>query len=678
LEHLIWVWTIVKVMLGLGFVIFIHELGHFILAKWNGVKVEKFSIGFGKTLFGFTRGETEYVVAALPLGGFVKMLGEGTEELASTSNDPRAYPNKSVGARMAIISAGVIMNVLLAYACFVFFFQHERVEGSSALGAVAAGSPAYEAGLRPGDDILAVDDLRNVGYTSVRLKVLMSSHGQILHLEVKRPGYEDPIGLDIEPRREATADAPAIGIVASDSLEISDFRPMAGMQVPPTYPHLKPKERESKVDVLVAAGPAGQAPEPVADIFAYDRLLAKYAEEPIQHVIERRELSPTGEHGQLLERFELTVPACHFVDFGLRLGLEPIKAIRKDSPAEKAGFRTGDQLIKVDGRDDFDPVRLPALCYRNAGKPMTFEIEREVAAGERTRETLRVTPDDTPPRTKFAIGDEAVDVPGIGFCYPIKPQVAAVRPDSPAARAGLKPGDTINSLSIPPPPARKESEKSSTWWPLSIFKSKKAERPQTYDFSDHSSGWLAAFLDLQNRPIQKVELTVNKRPEPIKITPVPDLDWLDPTRGLHFYPQTRKLPPQALGLALGNGYDETIRNVSMVYSTFRSLAQKQVSPKNLGGPILIAQVAYAEASSGFTEFVRFLGVLSINLAVLNFLPIPPLDGGQMVFLIAEKVRGRPLPDSAVLGGTYFGLLLVLCLMVYVTYQDVFRLFKAWF
>ena len=88
---------------------------------------------------------------------------------------------------------------------------------------------------------------------------------------------------------------------------------------------------------------------------------------------------------------------------------------------------------------------------------------------------------------------------------------------------------------------------------------------------------------------------------------------------------------------------------------------------------MIAQVAYMTASSGFTDLVFFLGILSVNLAVLNFLPIPPLDGGQMVFLVAEKVRGRPLPESAVLAGTYFGLILVLCLMVFVTYQDVYRL-----
>ncbi len=93
------VFAIVLVALGLGFVIFIHELGHFLVAKWNDVKVEKFSIGFGPTLFGFRRGETEYVLAAIPLGGFVKMLGEGEETNENVkTTDPAAYPNKSVGA----------------------------------------------------------------------------------------------------------------------------------------------------------------------------------------------------------------------------------------------------------------------------------------------------------------------------------------------------------------------------------------------------------------------------------------------------------------------------------------------------------------------------------------------------------------------------------------------------
>jgi regulator of sigma E protease len=128
----------------------------------------------------------------------------------------------------------------------------------------------------------------------------------------------------------------------------------------------------------------------------------------------------------------------------------------------------------------------------------------------------------------------------------------------------------------------------------------------------------------------------------------------------------------SVATALQRGWDDTIENILSIYAMIRSLAQGRVSPKQLGGPGTIGYVAFESARQGLTELVRFLGILSINLAVLNFLPVPPLDGGQFLFLCAEKVRGRPLPDSALILGQYVGLVLVVCLMVFVLYQDFFR------
>jgi regulator of sigma E protease len=674
LENLNFLFTVVKVALGLGFVIFIHELGHFLLAKWNGVKVEKFSIGFGPTLFGWRRGDTEYVLAALPLGGFVKMLGEGPDEQESKSTDPRAYPNKSVSARMAIISAGVIMNLFFALGCFTYRFMRERDELSAVLGAVSAGSVAYEAGLRAGDEIVAIDEKPVQGFTELRKRILLSAKGQVLRFQVKRPGHEGLINLDVQPRREASADAPTIGIVPSDSLEVVEFRAPPGMLDPPTTYHpLKDKERESKVDVLVAAGPVGEEPVRLSTIVDYDLVLARIADRPIKHLIERRPMQASGEHGTALETFELTIPKNDFVDFGLRMEIEPISGIRKDSPAEMAGFRPGDRIIKVNGQADIDPIQLPGICFASAGKPMTFEVERDGGAGKRLTETLTATPDDTPPRTKFVLRGEPVDVAGLGLCYPIRTRVVAVRPDSPAARSSLKPGDVINALVLPP-------GKTTTFfgrfvaWVRYLVGWDKSDR--TIDFKGESPGWFSVLTNLQYEPIKEVELIVNNASEPIKIAPAIDKSWLNPARGMQFQVMFRKLPAQDLASAIHSGYDETIENIVMVYSIFRSLAEMRVSPKQLGGPIMIARVAYSAAGSSFAELIYFLGILSINLSVLNFLPIPPLDGGQMLFLIAEKVRGRPLPESALIAGTYLGLILVLSLMVFVTYQDVFRLFTG--
>ena len=658
-----------QVAVGLGFVIFLHELGHFLLAKWNGVKVEKFSIGFGKTIFGFTRGETEYVLAVIPLGGFVKMLGESPDDENNKTTDPRAYPNKSVGARMAIISAGVIMNVFLGLACFVYAYGHGMDVKPALVGDVMVASPAYRAGMQPGDEIVAIDGRRDISFSTLQLKVALSGHGQVLRFSIERPGHQGLIEMNLEPRVEPKQDKPTIGIVPSDSLEVVGFLPPAGMASPPTYARPEGKEAEATVDTLVAAGPAGTPPTKLANVAEYHRLLAKYLDQPITHIIERRAVS-SSEDGKVLEKFEVTMNPTRFVDFGFRLTAEPIRAIRHGSPADQAGFREGDRIIKVDGHDDFDPMRLPNLCFQSAGKPMTFEVERKLAGGEKKTETLKVTPDDTPPwSATYQIYDNGLDVPGIGFCLPIRPQITAIRPDSPAARAGLKPGQVINSITMTPMPIPStNSEKAKP----------KEPRPSTVELDDGGRDWVSTFAYLQKIPMKEISLVVNKASQPVKITLEPDSNWYDPQRGLVFNLLIKKLPPQPIASALRRGFDDTVENILSIYAMFRSLFTGRVSVNSLGGAITISRVSYYAAQMGSTYLIHFLGILSINLAVLNFLPIPPLDGGQMVFLLAEKVRGRPLPDSALIAGTYIGLLFVLLLMVFVTFQDIFRLIKEFF
>ena len=267
------------------------------------------------------------------------------------------------------------------------------------LGAVAAASVAYEAGLRPATRSSRSTKSPILGFTELRKKTLLSAKGQVLHFQVKRPGHEGLINLDVQPRREATADAPTIGIVPSDSLEIGDFQAPPGMvDAPTTYQALEGKERESKVDVLVAAGPVGEEPVRLNTIVDYDRLLARYADRPIKHVIERRPILPSGDHGSPIEQFELILPINHFLDFGLRMEIEPINGIRKDSPAETAGFRKGDRIVKVNGQD-FDPMRLPGICYRKCRQTDDLRGRarrrgRQTADGGADRDPRRHSPAD--------------------------------------------------------------------------------------------------------------------------------------------------------------------------------------------------------------------------------------------------------------------------------------------
>ena len=678
------VWNILKVALGLGFVIFIHELGHFLLAKWNGVKVEKFSIGFGKTLFGFKKGETEYVLAAIPLGGFVKMLGEGEEGEADGENneakttDPRSFSNKSVGARMAIISAGVIMNLLLAVVCFSYAFGQEREKVAAKVGEVVAGSPAYEAGLRAGDDIIEIDGAGDVGFQELMKAVNLSVQDQIINFKVKRPGVDEPLDFLIQPRREATSDRPTIGITPGPSLDVIDYQPPAGTVDAPNFPWPPRSTSDPMLVAIVEAAPEGETPAPIASAEELLLLSARNGSKPLRIVVEERPLkfARSDKEGDATPaRTTFTLPPSHFVDFGFRLEHGSISAIQNGSPAKEAGFEIGDRIVKVDGEGDLDPMRLATLCFDRAGEPMTFEIERSDQEGETPLTiTLTVTPDPMP--TTFNSGavmpTEDLEIPSLGLSLPVKPIIAEVRPDSPAEKAGLKPGDEIEAITVPKTQGRPRGltpEGEAVW----LLPSEK-----TLALNGKDAAWPFAFSLVQSLPLQTVSLTIKGKGEPVSITPEIDPEWFNPDRGLEFLPASRTLPPLPPLAALGEGWNETVDNVKMMYATIRSLFSGRVSPTNLGGPILIAQVAYSAANTGFGEFLYFLGFISINLAVLNFLPIPPLDGGQMVFLIAEKVRGRPLPDSALIAGTYIGLLLVLCLMVFATYQDIFRLIQSYF
>ncbi len=655
------VFTIVKVALGLGFVIFVHELGHFLLAKWNGVKVEKFSIGFGPKLFGFTYGETEYVIAALPLGGFVKMLGEAVEDEENKSSDPRAFPNKSVGARISIISAGVVMNLIFGFVFFFYVYRAGWVESSARLGFVTPGSPAYEAGLRAGDEVIGIGGRSEPSFDHLRVRVGMSGSGEALRFTVRRPGVETPLSFDIEPRREARGDFPTIGVLQASGMMLAD----------PPYSAPEGVEGKSpsgleRFDRVVAMGPEGGAIEPVADSATFDRRIAELKEQPVTVVVEHGGIESLEDDGKSKRapypRGEATLPPSRVVDFGFRAAIEPISCIQNDSAAKKAGLQLGDRILAVDGRDDFDPLRLPFYCFDHAGKPVVFKVAREVPGhGEQTVE-VTATPAPSPPNLSAwrALPGIAIDVTPLGFGYHVRTRVTAIRPGSPAEKAGLKVGDVVRSLKFPK------------------FKEGAEEIPEvTVEFDDEKQNWPLAFAAMQFRPRAQLAITVNGSKTPIEIEPAVEADWFLPQRGLNFMAEYRRLPPQPPLAAIRRGIDETWDNILSVYAMIRGLAQGRVSPNKLGGIISIGAIAYGQASSGLVQLVHFLAMLNINLAVLNFLPIPPIDGGQMVFLIAEKIRGKPLPDAALIIPQYAGLLFVLGLFVFVTYQDIVNVVIPW-
>jgi regulator of sigma E protease len=152
--------TALATLLVLGVLVFVHELGHFLVAKWAGIKVERFSLGFPPKMIGFTRGETEYCISWIPLGGYVKMAGENPEE-SEITGDPREFMSKSIGVRSLVIIAGPLMNFVAAILLFamVFFFYGKPVadETRVVVGPVLPDSPAQKIGLMTNDEIVSID-----------------------------------------------------------------------------------------------------------------------------------------------------------------------------------------------------------------------------------------------------------------------------------------------------------------------------------------------------------------------------------------------------------------------------------------------------------------------------------------------------------------------------------------
>lgn len=211
--------TILAGILMLGVLVFVHELGHFAVAKITGVKVLRFSLGFGRKIVGRTWGETEYQISLIPLGGYVQMLGEGggaegeEQELSATERE-RSFAHKPVGQRMAIVAAGPLMNLLLPlfllpWAYFIGVNVPAYLEQPPCAGYVVEGSDAAKAGFKAGDCIQALngDTLPSWNETN---KALIPAAGDELVFEVQRSS--DTIQLRIDADNNSLEGLQSLGI----------------------------------------------------------------------------------------------------------------------------------------------------------------------------------------------------------------------------------------------------------------------------------------------------------------------------------------------------------------------------------------------------------------------------------------------------------------------------------
>lgn len=641
--------SILLLAAGLGLVIFVHELGHFAVAKWMGVLVERFSIGFGPILWSFRRGETEYAISSIPFGGYVKMLGQddanpGEMVREDIRLNPRSYPAQSVPRRMAIISAGVVMNLIFGFIFFLVVYNVGVPYTPAIINDVEPGGRAWQAGISRGDKVLRVNGEEVIEFEQLFTRVALAEPERGLDLEVERDGKT--LSFHVVP--EIKESAPQIGVSPASDLVVHSQKPVQpGMAAAETTgAGFQQGDRITQVNG-----------EPVHTFPEFATVLAQRAAEAIVVRVKR-----SGSAG---ETADIEVAPQFIRDWGLRFQMGKVAAIRAGSPAATAGIRAGDTIESVGG-EPCDPLRLPNVLSSYAGREVELQFKRD-SQGEQQTQTITIVPDATqppwltPPRLG---GSPLLTVPAIGIAYQLIPAITeSPRPGSAAERAGLQKNDRVSAVTMIVP---------------GEDKAKKPEE-QKYVIDDGKHPLLPAiFWDYQSIPDAQVRLTVKRDGKEVlteAFTPELDPNWPAPFRGIRMNrPLTEELPPQGFSQAIALGYEETKSTITTIYLMLRRLIfSRTVSPKLLSGPVGIVQAGFHFASMDIRSFVKFLAMLSVNLAIINFLPIPVLDGGHMVLLGWEGIRGKPASERVVIAVNYCGLLLIICLALFVTWNDLLRL-----
>jgi regulator of sigma E protease len=262
-------------------------------------------------------------------------------------------------------------------------------------------------------------------------------------------------------------------------------------------------------------------------------------------------------------------------------------------------------------------------------------------------------------RETVTLPNSPLPVSGFGLAYRVEAVIDEA--NDRAKQAGIQKGDQVVAV-------RLKSQDADG----------KVKEGDWVDIKPHQ--WASVDAAFQGRPPYSIDLKVKRGEETQEITleGVPDPNWGLPERGLIFDIEMRTQTATDVWDAMRLGANRTVRFIKMVYMNLGGIIFGRISAKTMSGPLTIATVSYKIAGEDFWQFLLFLGAISVNLAVFNFLPIPVLDGGHAVFLILEKILGRPVPERLFAFAMYTGLALILALMVFVLYWDIRRVIFGWF
>jgi regulator of sigma E protease len=702
-----WIGSFGLLVLGFGFIILVHELGHFLVAKAVGIKVLQFAIGFGPAAVSWRKGlgfcvgssepavkrrveayindakdrvvterdqpaadksrpaptadqamaalglgETEYRFNYVPLGGYVKMLGQEDLNPEAQSEDARAYNRKSVGARACVISAGVAMNLVFAVLFFIIAFMAGIQMPSAIIGRVQPGSPAATTtarghegeayvGVRLNDRILAINGQPISDFTEVRVAGALDLPHHPIELTIRRPGETRDLNYDITPEFDPETNLQLLGIGPAFSTRLAKLK--TGEIWPATLAN-------AHIDPGMRAVSAGAKPlDYAADL---EQTLEGAQGQPVNVTFRDDKTGRTASVSLAAEATGTERPEAKDIEMlGLTAAVQ-VHAVIPGQPAQVAGVRAGDLIARIDDIPWPSRAELQQTIHASARRQVQITVLRD------GRE--EVGPFSITPNRSGLIGIQ-LDAQSTRFSGT---QTAAPR----ALRdLHLPPGSRITSVAGTPVDNLAGVQR--------LLQQAVAQHPRPASVS------LGFELALAGAPTTSAPLPIDDA----IASQIAQAGWNLPVFDLNvvhgdeqllvFDPLLERVSSPNPLAATAMGMKKTWQFVLQTYITLARIGQRGVPVSQLQGVVGIATIGTRTThDSGWPYLLFFLGLISVNLVVINFLPIPVVDGGHMVFLLIEKLRGSPVPVKIQAAATYVGLFLILGVFLMTLYFDIARWF----
>ncbi len=630
-------------ILGLNFLVFIHELGHYILARRNGMKVEVFSIGFGKPLFSWVRKGVKWQICPIFFGGYVRISGMEKEGDLEPYEVPDGFYSKKPWARVKVALAGPIVNLAFALLAFTAIWalggrEKPFSQFTQLIGYVDPQSELYQNGIRPGDSLTEYNKRPFEGYQDLIYAALANGHPanlegmQIDYFTQEKIPYDytiTPYESPLTPKGIKTVGilAPASYLIYQSSLY--DNLPLANSGI-------QPNDRIIWVngEILFSNEQLVQILNSNSVLLTIERggktFLGKVPRIPLDDLRLSSEEMTEIEDWKYEAGFYGSKKSYDFIPYTLSHDLRVEKGLYYVNDESKvirasSGVKTspldvmlhpGDRILAVDGI----PVH-NTTTFLNELQTPRFQIivKRGKMEG-----------------ISWENGDQ-VFLHGTDW-EGLLPIVRSIGRGSPVETSGsfqlLNPVVPIRLKDFPMSESqRKEFDKNMV---------KQLAAAEKISDSGQKEQTLNALEQYQNRLMLGVALTdrlVNYNPNPFML--------------------------------FGSVFSEITRNLTALFTG-------SISAKQFGGPIMIMDVMQSSWKIGIKEALFWLGAISLNLGILNLLPIPVLDGGHICFSILEKIRRKPLKAKTMQRLVIPFVALLIFLFIYLTFNDITRIFGRFF